>query len=844
MNTGVLLFDEQEMLHQLTHYLPSQTPLKDFVHHNTLHAFQHLNFHEGLHQAATTFGYRVFLELEEYRKRYNAGDISEAVLRRIIAEKKGPQRVEEWMKRLLSKTYDTKQAPRIGQFRNKWKEVLHVDLNALVHPILFRVLGNYLDQGIAIWSFPVKCDGFLDALRKLERHSASSLFRTSKVKQLFRSASCTITQLLGQLVGNPLYYDRYVFDQQFAHPGWSGMVAAISQQPETLQAKRPVSLHDLIVFELLLEIDALESQTKGKWHPLASLCTAPPQGLFDPSDVSELDEAYRLWQDALEWSYYDQVLCALQVTSRRPEANYQNAQFQKTPKFQALFCIDDRECSIRRHVEQCHPGAETFGTPGFFGVPFYFQPKGSQAYTKLAPGPVRPRHLIKERNPSLKPHKPQKDIHFNKHSHNFHSGWIWSQTVGFWSAVRLVDNIIRPSMAPMASSSLDHMDEFASLTIENEHPDEMENGLRIGFTIPEMANCVANVLLSIGLTYNFASLVYVMGHGASSINNPHYAAYDCGACCGRAGSVNARVFSYMANKPEVRHQLAQKGIYIPDDTQFIGGLHDTTRDDMVFFDAESLSVENRESHRLYVDTFKKALDLNAKERSRKFESINTKRSPEKIHRAVRKRSVSLFEPRPELNHATNALTVVGGRYLTKDLFLDRRSFLNSYDYRIDPDGSLLLAILRAATPVCGGINLEYYFSRVDNDKLGASSKLPHNVMGLIGVANGADGDLRPGLPSQMIEVHDPIRMFFVVEQAPEIIQNAIKTDKNLYEWYRNEWVHLVALEPHTHRFYVFSGEEFVPYEPIEQPIGTATDLSRLFEEHADALPVMLLQNPR
>jgi uncharacterized protein len=54
--------------------------------------------------------------------------------------------------------------------------------------------------------------------------------------------------------------------------------------------------------------------------------------------------------------------------------------------------------------------------------------------------------------------------------------------------------------------------------------------------------------------------------------------------------------------------------------------------------------------------------------------------------------------------------------------------------------------------------LEYYFSRVDNQKLGAGTKLPHNVMGLIGVANGIEGDLRPGLPLQMIEVHDPVKI--------------------------------------------------------------------------------------
>lgn len=821
-----LVFDEHAVLHELKHYLPAQASLKDFIHHNTLHAFQKLKFFDAIREASEKLGYNVSLTLDNYRAMYNQGRIDDKVLDRVLTELKG-NGASNWKQKLLAGNFDTPVSPRIGAVRSHWKKEYQIDLDSLVHPILFRILCSYLDQGISIWQFPIWHKGFLESLQEMERVSLSSFFRSKRARKMLMEGTPSIEGLLQILVGDTSLYAQYLYDQQFAHQGWSGMVSTIEDQPETLLDRRNISIHDLIVFELLLEIDALDSAFGEKWTPLSSRIRNKPVDLFADVPKTELSEALNLWQEAFEWTYYDQVLGGLRATQ------HSNGQ-QKQKTFQVMFCIDDRECSLRRYLEKTDPACETYGTPGFFGVEFYFQPVNGKFYTKLCPAPVTPKYLIKEVGTGL---KRETDAHFIKHSHSLFRGWLIAQTLGFWSAFKLFVNIFKPSMGPATASSLKHMDKDAKLTIENKDVNDRENNLQIGFTTDEMVTRVEGLLKSIGLVKDFAPIVYVVGHGSSSVNNPHFAAYDCGACSGRAGSVNSRVVCYMANLPAVREKLVARGIVIPKETQFVGGLHDTTRDEIVFFDEEVLSARNQENHQKNILVFNQSLDLNAKERSRRFVSIDTHEDPRIIHEKIRERSVSLFEPRPELNHATNTLCIVGRRSLTRHLFLDRRSFLNSYDYQIDAEGQLLFGIMKPLGPVCGGINLEYFFSRVDNSKLGAGTKLPHNVMGLIGVANGIDGDLRPGLPSQMIEVHDPVRLMIIVEHFPDVLLKVIQKAPEVYEWFINEWVHLVSVNPETYEFSIFKEGSFVPYQPLKNKIEERADMTPIIEEEQENIPV-------
>ena len=111
-------------------------------------------------------------------------------------------------------------------------------------------------------------------------------------------------------------------------------------------------------------------------------------------------------------------------------------------------------------------------------------------------------------------------------------------------------------------------------------------------------------------------------------------------------------------------------------------------------------------------------------------------------------------------------------------------------------------MLGAVIPVCGGISLEYYFSFVDNEGYGCGTKLPHNVTGLVGVMDGHASDLRTGLPWQMVEIHEPVRILFVVETTPERLSKVIDASPSLSQLVGNRWIRIATIDPASGRVHV------------------------------------------
>jgi uncharacterized protein YbcC (UPF0753/DUF2309 family) len=534
-----------------------------------------------------------------------------------------------------------------------------------------------------------------------------------------------------------------------------------------------------------------------------------------------------VWLSAFENHYREEILGAL--AANRAKGRWQVR--DRRPKAQMVFCIDEREESMHRAVDELDPEYETLGAGGFFNMAMDFSGFDDHDVTPLCPAGVIPTNRVKEvprgDGTSLAKAKERRNRRLWRETaentywelkRNAVSGLFLTQLVGLFQSVPLTARVLAPWNWVELKDRVEHRlipSPETQLTVD------AAEFAGLGFTLTEQTDRIETQLRNIGLTHHFARLVVFMGHGSSSVNNPHESAHDCGACGGKHGAPNARAFAAIVNRPAVRQELAKRGIEIPQDTHFVGGVHNTASDRNTFFDTQDIpETHSAEWTALHRD-LGKARALSARERCTRFYSAPKTSSLRRSVRHVEERSRDLSQVRPEWGHCTNAVALVGRRALTQSLFLDRRTFVISYNPSGDSDGSIVQRILLALGPVGAGINLEYYFSTVDNAVFGCDTKVPHNVTGLLGVMEGAASDLRTGLPKQMIEIHEAMRLLLIVEASTGVLGEIYGNQPAIAELLDNEWIHLVSVDPIDGHFELFvPGKGFVPWEgePAKLPL--------------------------
>src|SRR3954447_570295 len=73
-----------EVIDHAAHLLPAQGPITVFIHHNTLHAFEDLPFHEAVKKGAHVFGCHPYLSEDRYREELRRGRIRFSELQEVL----------------------------------------------------------------------------------------------------------------------------------------------------------------------------------------------------------------------------------------------------------------------------------------------------------------------------------------------------------------------------------------------------------------------------------------------------------------------------------------------------------------------------------------------------------------------------------------------------------------------------------------------------------------------------------------------------------------------------------------------------------------------------------------
>ncbi len=730
--------------------------------------------------------------------------------------------------------------------KDYWEKYYDESYAISLQPLAIRLISSYLDQGQSFWPNPFRAQGFwnffLYDLEVQTPYAAGWLKTLTQKAATYRGqSSAQVIEAELRLTGLPeSLWEDYLLEVLFDLKGWSGMVNKLETEPWQAPVKAPgIRLVDYLAALVLMDRAMDEFHAKahsidlsllyGRLAPLElrsfQLALAlyqvtltfklPPRWMRDHSaaqllqmidevDVAEHRDRVRLWHEAYEHHFHREAIEALR--------GRQSAETSAggRPYAQILFCIDDREESLRRHTEEVDDAVETFGVVGFFGIDMNFVSVKNKRPIAQCPPVITPSRIIHEVSVS-DDHAFQRwnllrgtsDLGLYYNTRTLFRGFLATLILGVASLIPMTIQVFFPRHNRVLRRNLRDLfgkEPETELEVLSTDPG-------VGYSYSEQAQIVTAVLRMCG-TRDLSRLVVLLAHGSSSNNNPFRQAYGCGACGGNAGIPNSRAYAQMANDPFVRAEVEKLGYRIPDDTFFIGGFHDTCTDEILFLNHKDLPSTHREDFERLKTHLKEAAQRNAFERCQRFSSFDESTGVAGAIGHVRERAHDIAQPRPEYGHSSNALAIVGRRTLTRGLFMNRRSFLLSYDWSQDPDGSVLRQVVIGGIPVAVNINMDYYFSAVDNDNFGCGSKLPLNMTSLLGVMTGSQSDLRIGLARQMVEIHEPIRNLTVVEAPLARVKELFDGHARLRNLLYNHWMRLAVIDPETGKWWMFSQSDF------------------------------------
>ncbi|MCB0105843.1 MAG: DUF2309 domain-containing protein, partial [Caldilineaceae bacterium] len=674
-----------------------------------------------------------------------------------------------------------------------------------------RWAAAHFDQGQAYWPSPWR-----DLPPYAAWRAEAAIDRTPELagipnfRRLVAALPETVEEVIDvALISLAIHQDRldaYLHRLLLTNSGWAGHARYRLWQAD-LQGQDDESLDHLLAIHLTWEL--VLWQAFGE----SGLSNAWDNAKFESvegEDQAELQHRLAvdlLLQTALEQAYQRTLLTTLaKPVPQQPD----------TRRVQAAFCIDVRSEILRRALETVDTGVETIGFAGFFGFPIEYVRLGDTTGSAQCPALLTPQFTIHEAVDDASAGETATIIQKRSFHRQLAKAWRSFKfgavsCFGFVGPVGLayVTKLITDSLGksrPVEAADHFGLTNTVALKLAPLLESEPTGERKTGMTLEEQIHIAAGALTAMSLTRQFAPLVLLVGHGATTVNNPYATGLDCGACGGHTGEANVRVAAKVLNNPAVRDGLRKQGIEIPETTCFLACLHDTTTDQVTILDRQTIPG----SHSGDVAQIEASLAA-AGRLARAERAPALKLSPEQdVDAAILFRSRDWSQVRPEWGLAGCAALIVAPRERTYGRDLGGRAFLHSYDWRQDRDFTILELIMTAPMVVASWINLQYYGSTVDNQRFGSGNKVLHNVVGTLGVLEGNGGDLRVGLPWQSVHdgenyVHEPLRLSVVIEAPLPAITDVIAHHETVRQLVDHGWLYLFAMDESGQVTYRYQG---------------------------------------
>ena len=669
-------------------------------------------------------------------------------------------------------------APTIAELA---AEASGIDWPGLIAERFGAFAAGYFDEGQALWPAPRK-RGAYAAWRAVATHDLTpeivglAGFATH-VSEAPETAPDALAAVVRRIALPAEALETYFHQMLMTLGGWAQYARYLLWQAE-LGAASDATITDFLAIRLLWEaalFDRYEQQIGVRWKDVIALHATP----VTPTSDHVVDA---ILQEAAERAGQRALAATLAAPSTVATAN--------RPALQAAFCIDVRSEVFRRALESVNPEIQTLGFAGFFGLPASHRRFASDVREfrlpvllnpSLTSGSGGPEDATADQSARFKARAKRAWGRFKLAAV---SSFAFVEATGPVYAIKLVSDALGLRATPAPNDPAPRLDPAPDLAARTK--------------------VAETVLRAMSLTTHFARLVLLVGHGANVINNPHAGGLHCGACGGYSGEVNARLLAALLNDPEVRTGLVSQGIAIPDDTLFLGALHDTTTDRVTLYADDHPSAPHRIERRQAKVWLAAAGSISRGERALRLPGAAGQRS-------LLGRSRDWAEVRPEWGLAGCKAFIAAPRRRTAGKTLQGRAFLHDYDWTIDRDFGVLELILTAPVVVASWISLQYYGSTVAPTVFGAGSKLLHNITGGIGVVEGNGGLLRTGLPWQSVHdgeryVHEPLRLSVCIEAPREAMTEILKRHDGVRALFDNRWLYLFALDETGQMAWRYAGD--------------------------------------